>query len=440
MSESDATKSVLVRASQRRRATPGVVVVFSGSGPVVPPRAVAVTQATTVGRASAADLTLDDDSASREHALLEPGSQGLLVTDRGSHNGTLVDGRRVDRERSSAPVGATLRFGSSLLRVVADVAPFEKATDDLPGLVGGPSLEGAKMQIRQVAPTTTPVLVQGETGTGKEKVAEAIHALSGRKGRFVAVNCAALPADLVEAELFGHTRGAYSGADGARQGLFRAADGGTLLLDEIGELPAASQAKLLRVLETSEVRPVGSDSVVKVDVRIVAATNRSLRDMSRRGQFRSDLMHRIAVWPIRMPALRERLEDVPALVEHFLADDPLPLSADFVEDVLAAEWTGNVRELRNAVAAARAKARALGDELIEPEHLPPGEEAEDGDRARAMASNEGEDASLRAKLETALQLREGNVSQVARDLAMRRPAVYEALRRLGVDPRSYRRS
>jgi two-component system response regulator HydG len=213
--------------------------------------------------------------------------------------------------------------------------------------------------IRRVAATSVPVLVLGETGTGKELVARAIHAESPRKDApFVAVNCAALPEALLESELFGHVRGAFTGATQARSGLFREASGGTLLLDEIGDMPLALQAKLLRVLETGAVRSVGSDGERKIDVRIVASTNRDLAALVKESRFRQDLFFRLNVVPIAIPPLRERREDVPLLLEHFLHLSHLQAPASpvvgfkpvAIKALMEYPWPGNVRELEKLVA------------------------------------------------------------------------------------------
>jgi two-component system response regulator HydG len=212
--------------------------------------------------------------------------------------------------------------------------------------------------VKRVAASSAPVLVVGETGTGKELVARAIHAESARAaGPFVAVNCAAVPEALLESELFGHVRGSFTGATQTRRGLFVEANGGTLLLDEIGDMPLALQAKLLRILETGEVRSVGSDTTRKIDARIVAATNRDLPALVREGRFRQDLYFRLKVVPIEIPPLRERREDVPLLLEHFLAlsraRTPTSPVRGFHRDVaqILADypWAGNVRELENVV-------------------------------------------------------------------------------------------
>ena len=422
---------------------PGLVVVFTEGLPaeLVP---IAVQGPVRLGRDAAADFQLADGQASRLHFEVGPSHAGVLVTDLGSRNGTFVDGRRVASPQVPAPVGALLRCGGTLLRVVADVTPFVALAREPKGLlIGGPRMASIRRLIENIAPLPDPVLIEGETGTGKEKLAEALHRASGRRGEFVPVNCAAIPAELVESELFGHVKGAFSGSDRVRQGLFRAAEAGTLLLDEIGDLPLTVQAKLLRVLEGGEVRPVGEDRAQRIDVRVVAATNLSLDELVAEGRFRSDLLHRIAAWRVRVPPLRERLEDVPLLSEHFYPNQVVSFSVEAMERMLAASWPGNVRELRNVVRTAAARAVSQSAARISPEHLPAELVAAappSGAAAPAEArADDVEEAVLRARIETALSLREGNVAQVARDLGFGRPWLYQTLRRFGIDPDSYRK-
>jgi transcriptional regulator with PAS, ATPase and Fis domain len=277
------------------------------------------------------------------------------------------------------------------------------------------------------------VLVLGETGTGKELVARLVHAASGRAGAFVPVNCAAIPQTLVESELFGHVRGAFSGSGSGRLGLVREADGGTLFLDEIGELPAAAQAVLLRVLENAEVRPVGADRATQVDVKLVAATHRELGEMIATGGFRADLFHRLAVHVVRLPPLSARPEDVVALAHHMLAPEGMASSADALEALLGARFEGNVRGLRNAVNHASAQARASGRRQIELGDLPllP---------SRFVRETSADDAGRgRAALEAALEAARGNVAKAARALGIHRSTLYAELLRHGLDARQFRK-
>ena len=246
----------------------------------------------------------------------------------------------------------------------------------LPGLIAS-SAEMAQVLdlVGRVAPTDATVLIRGESGTGKEIIAKALHHASQRaEGRFVAINCGALPEPLLESEIFGHVKGAFTGAGSNKKGLFEEAHGGTLFLDEIGEMTPGLQVKLLRALQSGEVRPVGSTQVITVDARVVAATNRDLEPMIRQGMFREDLFYRLSVIPIVLPPLRERREDIPLLAEHFLArfarrqGRVLRLSAGATERLLRYGWPGNVRELENAM---ERLAILASHETIEPGDLPP---------------------------------------------------------------------
>ena len=229
---------------------------------------------------------------------------------------------------------------------------------DIEGVVGQSALMLKLCErIKRIAPTPATILLTGESGTGKEVAARALHRMSPRSnGPFVPVNCAAISAELIESELFGHVKGAYTGAQQSREGLFYYASGGTLFLDEISELPAAAQAKLLRALEERRIRPVGSAQEVAVDVRVIAASNRDLKHEVANQRFRQDLYYRLQVLEVTMPPLRERPEDIPLLVEHFMAqltpnlgDAPLPLDARTIARMTDYDWPGNVRELRNLV-------------------------------------------------------------------------------------------
>ena len=219
----------------------------------------------------------------------------------------------------------------------------------------GEAMRRVMAQVERVAASETRVCILGETGTGKELVARTIHGRSSRKaGPFVAVNCAAVPAELIESELFGHEKGSFTGAAGRHTGKFEQADGGTIFLDEIGDMPLAMQAKLLRVLEEGEVERIGGDKPVAVDVRVLVATHRDLEARVREEKFRQDLFHRIYVFPLVLPPLRERREDIPALIEHFAAEvsaqngwKPVPFSSEAMEALQSYAWPGNVRELRN---------------------------------------------------------------------------------------------
>ena len=263
-------------------------------------------------------------------------------------------------------MGTIQRFGSG------DVAPFERRFEQVIG--NSPALESVLEQVERVAPTDSTVLIQGETGTGKELIAHAIHNLSSRCGRpFVRLNCAAIPLDLLESELFGHEKGAFTGAIAQKIGRFELADKGTLFLDEVGDIPPALQPKLLRVLQEQEFERLGSTRTHQVDVRLVAATNRNLMEMTNQGEFRSDLYYRLNVFPILLPPLRERREDIPALVAHFVEIYSRRMNRE-IEHIppttMAAltcyEWPGNIRELQNLIE----RAVILSNEGVLPNPLP----------------------------------------------------------------------
>lgn len=289
------------------------------------------------------------------------------------------------------------------------------------------------------ARSDVPVLVHGESGSGKEVLARHVHACSPRRaGPFVPVNAAALPFHLLESELFGHERGAFTGADRARLGMFREADGGTLLIDELGDLPRPLQAKLLRVLQEGEVRPVGASRVVPVDVRLVAATHRDLRELVAAGTFREDLFYRVSVFTVEAPPLRERRDDVVPLAVHFLRlhsaeeREGAWLTDEAEHALLASEWPGNVRELENACRHAlvlRPPGRPVGVE-----HLPPALGRPASDRAASGALWSARSALERELILGALEAVDGNRTRAARRLGISRQALHQQLRRHGIGP------
>jgi two-component system response regulator HydG len=280
-----------------------------------------------------------------------------------------------------------------------------------------------------VAPSNAPVLVSGESGVGKEVVAQLVHQWSPRReGPLVAANCAGLPETLIESELFGHTRGAFTGAREARQGFFRAADGGTLFLDEIGEMPLHLQPKLLRALESGEILPVGSDTPVAVDTRLVAATNRDLGAEVQEGRFRDDLYYRINVVELVVPPLRERQEDILPLARKFAAEfagGPVRLSPQALQCLLSYAWPGNVRELRNAIQ--RACLLSRGDVIL-PEHLPPKLAAQAIETAPATAHAGRLSQVERATIRAVLAECNGNRTRAAERLGISRRALIYKLR------------
>lgn len=283
--------------------------------------------------------------------------------------------------------------------------------------------------IDRVAPTDNPVLVEGESGTGKELVAQAVHYGSPRSIRpIVTVNCAALPEQLVESELFGHEKGSFTGATAARPGLFEVADGSTLFIDEIGEMPLNLQPKLLRVLEDGSMRRVGSEKERRVDVRIVAATNRNLKQEVEEGRFREDLYYRLNVLTINLPPLKERTGDIRLLVDHFLGDD-YELEEDARSALETYEWPGNIRQLINTLK----RAKILADDVITMEDLPD----EIGPPSSTVHVNFGEEGSLmalqREHIQEVLEKQKGNKSAAARILGVERRKLYRIMKQHGID-------
>jgi transcriptional regulator with PAS, ATPase and Fis domain len=292
--------------------------------------------------------------------------------------------------------------------------------------------------IDSVAQTESPVMIHGESGTGKELVARAVHEAGQRlEEPFIKVNCAALNENLLESELFGHTRGAYTGANRTRIGRFEAAHGGTIFLDEIGDIPLATQVKLLRVLEEKEVERVGDHTPIKIDVRIISATNKNLEKLIAQGAFREDLYFRINVFPLNCPPLRNRKEDIPIIVQSFIRNNNqktgkkiLGLSPEALEKLTAYRWPGNVRELRNAVEYAFVLCSSGG---IGSQHLPPkisGSELECKEPA-AVASGVA-DVHEKEQLLEALRITGGNQSETARNLGVSRVTIWKRMKKHGI--------
>jgi transcriptional regulator with GAF, ATPase, and Fis domain len=344
-------------------------------------RTAAVEGRKVVGSAEGVDLVVKEPTVSRLHAELDPRPSGLWVRDLGSRNGTFIEGVRV--ESGCVPDKGHIKLGGLELAVHYGPQPTPVA---LWGESRFGPLLGACTPMRElfarlakVAASEATVLIQGETGTGKELVARALHDASPRaQGPFVIVDCGALPETLLDAELFGHSRGAFTGAAGARAGAFEAADGGTLFLDEIGELPLPLQPKLLRVLEARTVRRLGENDARPVNVRFISATHRDLRTMVNARAFREDLYFRLAVLPVSVPPLRERAGDIAFLARSFLTEASRPLlTAAVVAEIEARPWLGNVRELRNFVD----RLTTLGaQEALAGAPAPPPAATGDGDR------------------------------------------------------------
>jgi transcriptional regulator of acetoin/glycerol metabolism len=318
-----------------------------------------------IGRSREADVRIDHESVSRKHAVLFVGAQ-LRIEDLGSQNGTKVRGRALAiGETAEIEPNEVIELGGLLLLVQRGAAP-SVAHKEPPG----GAMHELERVIARIAAGNISVLLLGETGAGKEVMAERIHALSPRaKKPLVRLHCGALPEALLESELFGHKKGAFTGADQSKPGLLETAQGGTVLLDEIGELPPAIQVKLLRVLDSRQILPVGGLAPKQLDVRFIAATNRDLEAEVARGAFRQDLFFRLSGISLTVPPLRERRSEIEPLARRFLAESgaKVTLSPEALERLLAYSWPGNVRELRNAVERA---ALLSTDGVIRPEQLP----------------------------------------------------------------------
>jgi DNA-binding NtrC family response regulator len=325
-----------------------------------------------IGSARTSDLVLEDPLVSRRHASVEAVGRRLRLVDLGSTNGTWVDGICVAEAFLAG--GESVRFGTTVVRVEHDERSpgVELSARSSFGRVIGASTEMRRLYplFERLARSRVNVVIEGETGTGKEALAESIHEEGDRAaGPFVVFDCTAVPPNLLESELFGHERGSFTGAVSSRRGVFEQAQGGTLLIDEIGDLELSLQPKLLRVLERGEIRRVGGGAPIPVDVRVLAATRRDLDRAVQAGTFRDDLFHRLAVARVELPPLRRRAGDVPLLVRHYwkvLGGDPEKLTSRLLRAWQQHTWPGNIRELRNAVA----RQIAIGDVVARPSEPP----------------------------------------------------------------------
>ncbi len=396
-----------------------------------------------IGKAPDNDLVLSDDTVSRHHCELTRTAEGVRVRDLGSTNGTRVQGARVTE--AVVPAGTVLKVGEVEIVLRPGVRNVEVLPSDKTrfGAALGQSLAMRTIfgVLERIAPTEATVLLEGETGTGKDVLARAIWSEGTRsQGPFVVVDCGAVSYSLIESELFGHERGAFTGAVAARQGAFELAEGGTVFLDEIGELPLDVQPKLLRVLETREYRRVGGNRVLKTDVRVVAATKRNLHREVQAGKFREDLYFRLAVVPITVPALRGRREDIPMLVEHILKSGGggLTVGEDTMQTLVAHDWPGNVRELRNVLERAVYLARATGQGELTLVSLPmsgsAGSDVFHFDAGRSYRETRAKyDAEFeRRYVKWLLGRHAGNVSAAAREAKMDRKHLHDMAKKHGL--------
>jgi DNA-binding NtrC family response regulator len=382
------------------------------------------------GGADIVSLELGDARMSSQHARVTRVGGAWVLEDLGSKNGTLVGTAPITRHELEDGDVFLVGHTAVVFRTAGgEAGDLDGAAPVAPGLATlSPALADAFQQLASAARTTVPIEITGETGTGKELAARAVHALSGRPGAFGAVNCGALAGTLLEGELFGHKKGAYTGADSDRAGLVRATDRGTFFLDEIAELPASSQAALLRVLQEGEVVPVGDDRAVKVDLRVVTATHKSLDREVDAGRFRADLRARLLGVAIAIPPLRERREDLATLVATLLdrvaPDRAVMFSLDSIAALYAHHWPLNIRELERALAAAL----AVAGDRIELQHLPPALRSE----SAAKPAPPEEDSETRTQLAAALDRHAGNIAAVARELGKDPTQIRRWMKRFGL--------
>ncbi len=366
----DGTEIIVAAAQSQLRVQFEVIELRVISGPDAGQETSLGLPSVRIGTAADNDVVLTDRAVSRRHAEIRMTPDGLLLRDLGSTNGTFINDVRVTEAYVPAHAECRLGYSRLLIRQLTEERKVAVPRQDHLGELVGASERMRELYglIRAVAPTPTTVHLRGESGAGKELVARTLHTLSGRSGPLVVFDASVTDPEMVRNDLFGHIKGAFTGATGAREGAFRQAHTGTLFIDEIGELPLDLQPRLLRVLENREVTPIGSDKPLRVDVRVITATHRDLEGMVKAGTFRADLFYRLSVVPIEVPALREIAEDIPPIARHLC--ERLQLNCRISEAAITAlqnySWPGNVRELRNVLERA---AILCGEREIQPEDL-----------------------------------------------------------------------
>lgn len=384
----------------------------------------------TLGRAVDCDTVLPGPETSRLHAKVWRTAQGGMIRDAGSTNGVFVNG--VQQLEATLEAGDILRVGEGIGLVdwhePDAIAPhFEEI---FPGWFGGSALQPVEDHVRKAAVSNLSIVVRGETGTGKESVCRAIHDLSKRTGPIVVLNCAAIAANLIESELFGYKKGAFSGADRPKTGLVQHAHLGTLVLDEVGDMPLDAQVKLLRVLQESEVLPIGATTPERVDLRVVAATHRNLEQLQRDGRFREDLFHRLNQVTVTIPPLRDRREDIVPLFLRALAvarTDGATLEPKLLEALLLYDWAGNARQVvarAHELAALHPGEHLIFDYL--PKDLREGGYAEEP-KLPARKRSPTNDEHARAALDASLAESNGNLTQAAESMGISRARAYRIL-------------
>jgi transcriptional regulator with PAS, ATPase and Fis domain len=427
-----------------------------------------------IGREVSSSICVPEQAVSRQHARVKQEGKAWVLRDLGSRNGTMVDGQFV--HETELQHLHEVRIGDAIFKFVEAGAerfvPYrldgevagDRRAKVLRELVGGWQMDALAADVERIAPTEISCVILGETGTGKEVVARGIHRASGRRGSFQAINCAAIPPNLLESELFGYRRGAFSGADRDKPGLIKLADGGTLFLDEIGDMPLEAQAKLLRVLQAREVFPLGATTAERVDIRVVCATHRDLNQYVREGKFRGDLFARLNEHVVRLPPLRERKEDVYQLAKAFGARygrPKLEFSFSFLVALLHYDWPFNVRELESCIKRGIALLGADDKGQLDTQHLPdpiaeamktygertrntgpsvlppPVQPSQPSSQPNAVAAAKRA-APTEAELREVLQRHKGNVAAVGRELGKERMQVHRWLKKYGISLDDYR--
>ena len=441
--KTDLVTEIVSSAGASTRLNPSRAKVFVATGPDKGKSISVGSEPIIVGSGTETDLILVDRSISRRHARLYRQGDVVVIEDLGSTNGTYFNDVRVGQLH--LPLGQEIRFGQLRVKLIPEEELVHTAPSSLERLG---SLIGSDQQMREIftliqdiGPTDVTVVIEGETGTGKELVAHAIHDYSERKTNpFVVFDCSNQPRDLIESALFGHVKGAFTGATNQRSGAFGRADKGTIFLDELGEFGKDLQPKLLRVLEAREVQKVGSDGYDPVNVRVIAATNRNLKAEVRAERFREDLYYRLAVVKIVLPSLRERVSDIPILVEHFLSLHAQPCEVDTscYKSLMTYNWPGNVRELKNVVDRACALNRGktgidLGSYLTDRDEVSSTKQLQVDEfvsfkeaKAKVVAEFESQ------YIETLLRQHNNNISLAAREASIDRKHFKELMRKHGI--------
>jgi DNA-binding NtrC family response regulator len=441
--EDPAVRQQLVRTAilgQEDRSTGEAIVIYQGASRTVDPK-----RPFNIGGSEDNDLVIEDGFVSSFHCRISHKNGRWFVADLESTNGTEVNGLKV--RESELPIPATIRLGQAVLKFDVpsksqDTNPQtpiardrQAARSSFHGMIGeASSMKRVFDLVSRLSNAREPVLIMGESGSGKELVAQALHERSARKNKpYLALNCGALSSGLIEGELFGYMKGSFTGAAGDKMGAFEATDGGTLFLDEIGELPLELQPKLLRVLESSCVRRIGGTREVPIDTRVIAATHRNLEDLVAINEFREDLFHRLFVLSISIPPLRDRVEDVLPLVRHFLASQAperkLKLDKSAEAALASYSWPGNIRELRNVIV----RAILMTDgEVIREDDLSFSKDAFSKSNKDARGAVRQLESDEREKMIRVLEETDGNRSEAARVLGLSKSTFHDRLKRYGI--------